>query len=136
MSRQLISSGGRTAIMGRENACEAALLVNHLDPTVLQSIQATAEGVEHGSLALIVQDARLIQMDVVNKIRFGSQPVKQKPVRGKTVQTVLQGKIAAALCDMQYGQVMLIIKGGEIVQVERTEKQRFASLQGLYGEGI
>ena len=133
MSQQSLSNGGRPA---KENKGEAALLVNHLDQTVLHTIQVTAESVEHGLLSLIVQDSRLIQMDVINKIRFGGQPVKQKPVRGKTVQTVLQGKIAAALSDMQYGQVTLIIKGGEIVQVERTEKQRFTSLQGLYGEGI
>ena len=108
-----------------------------VDQAVLQAVQTTAAEVEHGSLTLIVQDSRLIQMDVVNKIRFGAQlPSKLKPVRGQVVQQVLQGKIAAALRDMQYGQVTLVIKGGEIVQVERTEKQRFASLQGLYGEGI
>lgn len=123
--------------MIRENARETVFLVNQLDQDVLQVIQTTAASVEHGSLALIVQDSRLIQMDVVNKIRFGAQlSAKLKPVRGKVVQQVLQGKIAAALRDMQYGQVTLIIKSGEIVQVERTEKQRFASLQGLYGEGI
>ena len=123
--------------MIRENAKETVLQVNQLDQEVLQVIQTTAAGVEHGSLTLIVQDSRLLQMDVVNKIRFGTQmPGKLKPVRGRVVQQVLQGKIAAALRDMQYGQVTLVIKGGEIVQVERTEKQRFASLQGLYGEGI
>lgn len=123
--------------MIRENARETVFLVNQLDQDVLQVIQTTAASVEHGSLALIVQDSRLIQMDVVNKIRFGAQlSAKLKPVRGKVVQQVWQGKIAAALRDMQYGQVTLIIKSGEIVQVERTEKQRFASLQGLYGEGI
>lgn len=123
--------------MIRENARETVFLVNQLDQDVLQVIQTTAASVEHGSLALIVQDSRLIQMDVVNKIRFGAQlSAKLKPVRGKVVQQVLQGKIAAALRDMQYGQVTLVIKSGEIVQVERTEKQRFASLQGLYGEGI
>ena len=123
--------------MIRENARETVFLVNQLDQDVLQVIQTTAASVEHGSLALIVQDSRLIQMDVVNKIRFGAQlSAKLKPVRGKVVQQVLQGKIAAALRDMQYGQVTLVIKSGEIVQVERTEKQRFTSLQGLYGEGI
>lgn len=123
--------------MIRENARETVFLVNQLDQDVLQVIQTTAASVEHGSLALIVQDSRLIQMDVVNKIRFGAQlSAKLKPVRGKVVQQVLQGEIAAALRDMQYGQVTLVIKSGEIVQVERTEKQRFASLQGLYGEGI
>lgn len=123
--------------MMREQAGELVLQVNNLDQSVLQTVQTTAAGVEHGSLTLIVQDSRLIQMDVVNKIRFGAQlSSKLKPVRGKVVQQVLQGKIAAALRDMQYGQVTLVIKNGEIVQVERTEKQRFASLQGLYGEGI
>ena len=123
----------KTDVVGGNNMSRENYLVNQLDKAVLDEIVATTQGVAHGSVTLVVQDARLIQMDVVNKIRFGVAPVAVKA--GGTAE-VLPGKIAAALRDMQYGQVTLVIKGGEIVQAERTEKQRFAALQGLYGEGI
>ena len=123
----------KTDVVGGNNMSRENYLVTQLDKAVLDEIVETTQGVAHGSVTLVVQDARLIQMDVVNKIRFGVAPVA---VKAGGTAAVLPGKIAAALRDMQYGQVTLAIKGGEIVQAERTEKQRFAALQGLYGEGI
>jgi hypothetical protein len=43
--------------------------------------------------------------------------------------------VLESLRDLKYGQVNIVIKGGKITQIEKTEKQR-ASLQGLYGDGI
>lgn len=117
------------------------LTVNSLDRAVLAQIEEAAGTIEHGSITLIVQDARLIQMDIIQKVRFAA--ASEKPVKGSQGQkahhdakTGSAGQIAAALKDMKFGQVALIIKEGRIVQAERTEKQRFPSLEGVYGEGI
>jgi hypothetical protein len=47
----------------------------------------------------------------------------------------IRSSVLAALKELKYGQVSIIIKAGKITQIEKTEKQR-ASLQGLYGDGI
>lgn len=49
---------------------------------------------------------------------------------------VLRAKILEAVQGMKFGQVVIVIKQGKVVQVERTEKQRYSSLEGLYGDGI
>lgn len=44
--------------------------------------------------------------------------------------------VLESLKELKYGQVTIVIKGGKITQIEKTEKQRVVSLQGLYGDGI
>ncbi len=36
-------------------------------------------------------------------------------------------------CLLAYGRLNIIIQGGSVIQLEKTEQQRFT---GLYGEGI
>ncbi|EGO64606.1 YezD family protein [Acetonema longum] len=114
------------------------LTVNSLERAVLAQIEDSIRKIEHGSITLIVQDGRLIQMDVIQKVRFTAAP--EKPDKGSPkhseAKVSLSGQVAAALKGMKFGQVVLVIKDGRIVQVERTEKQRFPNLEGIYGEGI
>jgi hypothetical protein len=48
----------------------------------------------------------------------------------------IRASILESLKEMKYGQVTIVIKAGKITQIEKTEKQRVGSLQGLYGDGI
>ena len=91
-----------------------------------------------GSLIFVVQDYIIIQIERNEKYQF---PIA---VKKKTVQLdlspiaysdPLQG-IQSALSDLQFGQVVLKIRDGIVVQIERTEKRRFTNLTGLSGDGI
>lgn len=48
----------------------------------------------------------------------------------------LRAEITKALGGLQYGQLVIMIKDGKVVQIDRTEKRRLPSLQGVNGEGI
>ena len=111
----------------------AAIAMEIID-TVAKAVRETT----FGSITLIVQDARLIQMDKLEKVRFVAQlhcpkqEDKLKPVSADKIKS----KVQAALKGMEYGQVLLAVRDGAIVQIERTEKQRLKYLQGVDGEGI
>ncbi len=51
-------------------------------------------------------------------------------------RSIIRAKINEAVNGLRFGQVVIVIKGGKITQIERTEKQRFPGLEGLYGDGI
>lgn len=48
----------------------------------------------------------------------------------------LRAEISKALGGLQYGQLVILIKEGKVTQIDRTEKRRLPSLQGVNGEGI
>lgn len=82
---------------------------------VADMIDKACKDIDFGSITLIVQDSRVIQMEKVAKVRLNiTEPVK----------------------NLKYGQVAIVIKNGRIVQFERTEKQRFTGVEGRYGDGI
>ena len=45
----------------------------------------------------------------------------------------MAGRIAHEFAKLQFGRLTVVVKQGHVVQLERTEKQRFT---GLDGEGI
>jgi len=108
-------------------------------PDHLQTVVKAIRDISFGFVVLIVQDAHLIQMEKTEKVRFAGNA---KNAAGKnalpvlTAETAISNKVLAALKDMEYGQVLFSIKEGEIIQIERTEKQRIKKYQGLDGEGI
>ncbi|MDU2065707.1 MAG: YezD family protein [Sporomusaceae bacterium] len=59
-----------------------------------------------------------------------------KEVKPKVRNEKLREKICEAVASMQFGQIVIVVKAGKVVQVERTEKQRYASWENLYGDGI
>lgn len=89
-----------------------------------------------GSVTLIIQDSRLIQMNKLEKVRFVGHEKAERPNSSKTTGLSARDKLTKALTDIKYGQVTFVIKDGVIVQIERTEAQRINPLQGLNGEGI
>lgn len=50
--------------------------------------------------------------------------------------SALRVRIMEALEKLEYGQVVIGIKEGRVIQIDRTEKQRFSDLVGIYGDGI
>lgn len=110
-----------------------------IKPDILQTVIKAIHGTAFGSIILIIQDSCLIQMDKMEKIRFVAnhkQGLEKAIVPRPNPEAEIKNKVVAALKGLEYGQVLLSIKGGEIVQIERTEKQRIRKLQGVDGEGI
>ena len=101
---------------------------------VLTLIEQAVKSINFGSVTLVLQDSRIIQMEKLEKIRIGAQPVKGA---NKTTPAIsLKTRILQSVSGMEYGKVAIQIQAGQIMQVERTEKYRVGKLTGLNGEGI
>ena len=100
---------------------------------VLSLIEQAITNITFGSVTLVLQDARIIQMEKLEKIRIGEKPVKSvsKPTAGSLKTRILQ-----SVSNMEFGKVVIQIQTGQITQVERTEKYRVGKLTGLNGDGI
>jgi hypothetical protein len=104
---------------------------------ILDIIEKTIREIGFGSVTLIIQDSRLIQMNKLEKVRFVGHDKKDNPkTLPKPAGQSIKDKITKALADLKYGQVTFVIKEGSIVQIERTEAQRINPLQGVNGDGI
>lgn len=112
---------------------------------IIESIRS----VSHGTVTLIVQNSRLLEIERTDKIRvdsFGKLNLSSNPhAKGKPVQgTILDdrqierlySRLAEELKDLAFGQIILVIKDRSLVQIERIEKQRLTGLEGIYGDGI
>jgi hypothetical protein len=109
-------------------------LTAEISATVTQLIRETS----FGSLVFIVQDSRIVQLERNEKYRF-SALAKSSPVRLKAVKPIAADplpRIQASLADLQFGQVVVKIQEGRVVQIDRTEKKRIPDLVGLGGDGI
>ncbi|MDU4962262.1 MAG: YezD family protein [Sporomusaceae bacterium] len=95
--------------------------------------------INHGTITLTVQDSRLLQLERNDKIRLDSgektDAAKKPPLTAGQIER-LQKRLQGELRNLQFGQVLLHVRGGMISQIERTEKQRYSSLEGIYGDGI
>ncbi|KYZ74938.1 hypothetical protein AXX12_15270 [Anaerosporomusa subterranea] len=116
----------------------------------LTIIVDSIRSVSHGTVALIVQDGRLLQIERTDKIRLDSFRKSNPGVnRSADIGRIahenilddrqiarLRCRVAEQLKDLAFGQIILIIKDNLLVQIERIEKQRLAGLEGIYGDGI
>ncbi|MEG6585272.1 YezD family protein [Dendrosporobacter sp. 1207_IL3150] len=100
-------------------------------------IDQAIQDVNFGSLTLVVQDSRVVQIERTEKILVSAKGAKTA-VSKKTVEGLkaVRAKILAEISDLQYGQILIKIQDGKIVQLEKTEKRRFVEVEGLYGDGI
>ena len=98
----------------------------------------------HGSLTIVVQDSRVIQMERHEKYQFPLKTAKyvHNQNRADNLQAApgLQQpirRIQTALAGIQFGQVVVKVQAGRVVQIDRTEKQRLPEQWiGVGGEGI
>ncbi|MZP29935.1 DUF2292 domain-containing protein [Heliobacterium undosum] len=113
---------------------------------VLARIEKEIRAMTFGTVTLVLQDAHIIQMNKLEKIRFdadeaikGTKPAAPETNPGTAQgqgQSSLRRRIIEAVGGLRYGEVVIVIQKGRIVQIERTEKRRFPLLEGLYGDGI
>lgn len=106
----------------------------YISEEVLGLIEQAIKDINFGSITLVLQDSRIIQLEKLEKIRIGEPPAK---AAGKiAAQTGLRARILQSVSGMEYGKVAIQIQAGQIMQVERTEKYRVGKLTGLHGDGI
>lgn len=93
--------------------------------------------INHGTITFTVQDGRLLQLERNDTIRLDAlgKGVTSRLLTPDQAQR-LQKRLQDELKNMQFGQILLHIRGGLIAQIERTEKQRYSGLEGIYGDGI
>ncbi|ABZ84305.1 hypothetical protein HM1_1735 [Heliomicrobium modesticaldum Ice1] len=113
---------------------------------VLARIEKEICAMIFGTVTLVLQDAHIIQMNKLEKIRFDSDEALKgaRPATPETNSGTAQGqglsslrrRIIEAIGGLRHGEVVIVIQKGRIVQIERTEKRRFPLLEGLYGDGI
>ncbi|WP_346353739.1 YezD family protein [Azotosporobacter soli] len=110
----------------RQESAEQAL------ERALSTMKTALERMQFGTLTLVFQDGRPIQLDKQEKIRLEQAAT----VTLKQTGQAWQSGVRQAAKGLAYGQIQLRIQNGRISQLERTDKQRFAEWEGVYGEGI
>ena len=91
--------------------------------------------ISYGEMVLVAQDGVLMQVEWSEKKRLDCwhDTEDAKPPYPERVLTELAARIRKEFRLLQYGRLVLVIRKGRLMQIERTEKQRFT---GLDGEGI
>lgn len=99
---------------------------------ILQSIKE----IKFGQLTLVAQDKRLVQVEKFEKVRLADgKPVQAVRKKESLLDDAarLREVIQEEFTKLSYGNLNIIIQAGSVIQLEKTEKQRFT---GMYGEGI
>lgn len=105
----------------------------NISEQILAYIEQAVRDIRFGSITLIVQDFRLIQMEKLEKTRLTELP---KPENKTEPGNGIRTRIIQSVSGLEYGKVVIQIQSGRITQVERTEKYRVGKLTGLNGDGI
>ncbi|HWR43916.1 YezD family protein [Sporomusa sp.] len=110
----------------------------HFSDAGLELIEQAVRDISFGSLTLVVQDSKVIQIEKLEKIRICEQQPKAagKTATKATAGAALRTRILQSVSGMEYGKVAIQIQSGQIMQVERTEKYRVGKFTGLHGDGI
>jgi len=127
-------------MLSKENKTELKVKNSSIAPGIMDQIISILNSTYHGNVALIYQDGRLVQIERNEKIRpsdvsKGKHTLPQG-LKENVDLPAIRLRIQEAFEKMEYGQVVIVIKEGRVIQIDRTEKQRFAALVGLYGDGI
>lgn len=91
--------------------------------------------IRYGEIVLVAQDGVLMQVEWSEKRRLDCWQESEDGENSYTERALadLAARIRKDFGLLQYGKLVLIIRKGRLLQLERTEKQRFT---GLDGEGI
>lgn len=108
---------------------------NSFSEKALAVIDQSIREINFGEIILIVQDGHIVQIERTERIMISSRTKVQRDKKPEEVNR-LRNEILSGLTDLQYGQVVVKIKDGKAVQIEKTEKRRFPELEGIYGDGI
>lgn len=109
-----------------------------IPPDLMDKIIEALQSMTHGNVTLVTQNFRLVQIERNEKIRacdMGEYEVNPTAPGEHECQGICR-KIQQQFRNLEYGQIVIVVKTGRIVQVERTEKHRFQEFTGRDGEGI
>lgn len=100
----------------------------------MQYLLAGISRVHFGEARLISQDGVLMQVEFFTQRRlaFWDECAVESPL-SLEAKKHLAARIREEFSRLAYGRLVIVIKGGHVVQFERTERERFT---GLDGEGI
>ncbi|MDR0354523.1 MAG: YezD family protein [Deltaproteobacteria bacterium] len=108
-----------------------------LDNSLLEAVMELLKKTFHGQLTLLVQNRKVVQVE--RRENFNPEELTGE-VPGLSPENfnaqIVKNKVVQALKGLEFGQVILMVKKGRLVQIERLTKERFANLQGLGGDGI
>ncbi len=113
---------------------QGEIIAGENTPGVMEYIANTLQGLSFGEVVLVAQDGVLVQLEWSERLRLDrwGEHLEQRQWETQTREKVMQ-HIAQEFSHLQYGRLVIVVKAGSVVQMERTEKQRFT---GLDGEGI
>lgn len=100
---------------------------------ILDSLQRLS----FGEVVLVAQDGVLVQVEWSEKLRttdiLAGEGATERHVWEAAELDYVAAHVRAEFRELCYGRLVIVVKRGAVVQIERTEKQRFT---GMYGEGI
>lgn len=85
-----------------------------------------------GEIIFVAQDARLMQVEIIQRRRLADWSEKISPWSDE-LQLTLRKQIVQEFSTLAYGRLVIKIQKGRLSQMERTVQSRFT---GLDGEGI
>lgn len=104
----------------------------HLE--VMDYLIEQMQKISFGEVVLVAQDGVLVQIESQEKLRLANwgQHLEQQLWTDKQQKHIVK-HLQQEFSHLAYGKLVIVIKNGNVIQMERTEKQRFT---GLDGEGI
>jgi hypothetical protein len=108
-----------------------------IDPIFLEGLLNLVKQTFHGQVIIISQNFRVVQVE--RRENFQPEELSEKSLglnQAGFNPGKIKDKILQALKGLEFGQVILVIKKGRLVQIERMQKERYSDLMGLEGEGI
>ena len=101
---------------------------------VMHYLLAGISRIRFGKAGLIAQDGILMQVEFFTQRRLACwDDGESAGAMSDSERRHLAAHIRSEFSRLDYGQLAIIIKGGRVVEFQRTEKPRFT---GLDGEGI
>ncbi|MDR2825890.1 MAG: YezD family protein [Deltaproteobacteria bacterium] len=115
-----------------------AQAVPEISGELMDGILSVLNSTLYGEVTLVAQNFRLVQIERHEKIRpdelFKKRALPLRP--DSTLSAAVTDKIRASWRGLEFGQVVISIKEGRVVQIDRTVKERVRDLSGLYCDGI
>lgn len=103
-------------------------------PEVMDFIIKALNKINFGQLVLVAQDGVLVQIEKSEKIKITNNKLLViEKYEEKNNQQKIKLAIEKEFSKLCYGQLTIVVKGNSVLQIEKTEKQRF---MGLDGDGI
>lgn len=118
------------------NTLNWQLSTANIGDSVLECVISAIARTNFGTVILVAQDGCLIQIDIMEKVKFDGSAAAMPVSTGTKRNTVLRSKIVQSLLGLKFGQVTITVKSGKVIQIERNEKTRWNRLEGLNGDGI